>query len=52
MDQLRVGDIITFEGVYRLTWWKRALIWLRLMPKPAPPDPLQQFVVSWTTDEG
>ncbi len=46
---IKVGDTITFEGVYPLRWWERALIWLRLMPKPAPPTPLQQFTVTWTS---
>lgn len=43
---LKMGDVITFSGVYVDPWWKRVLRWLRIMPKRAKPD-LQQFVVTW-----
>jgi len=38
-----VGDLVTFER--RNRWWRRALIWLRLMKPDSPP---KQFTVSWS----
>lgn len=42
---LIVGDTFTIAGVYRLAWWKRVLIRLRLMKLPDPPPPLRTFTI-------
>jgi hypothetical protein len=45
---LRAGDIVTFAESRK--WWKRALVWLRVLKRPA----LRQFVrptaTGWRND--
>lgn len=46
--EFKVGDVVTFAGSARRSWWRKIIDWFMLRDPPAPE--LRYFEVSWKNE--